>query len=199
LARVTTSGESAEAVPHVLFVCTANLCRSPIAEHLMRSKLSDRKTEWTVSSAGVSARKGGSLPAATTRVLDEAGISVPEWRTTRLSEAVIRRADLILTATADHRRAVVSLSPAAVARTFTILELARLLTLSELVVPPDPSGDVAGTLIEAAAVGRGRPQSRDAHATDIDDPIGRPLAELRRTAERIGQALDEILSAVAAS
>lgn len=180
----------------VLFVCTANLCRSPIAEHLLRSKLEHRKTPWTVRSAGVAARNGLSLPAQTLRVLDESGIAVTGWKTTRLTADLVRGADLVLTADADHRRAVVSLAPAAVAHTFTILEFARLLSLSEVQVAADEPRVLAKSLVEAAAVGRGRPQSRDAHSTDISDPIGRPADELRHTADRIDAALDEILSAV---
>lgn len=180
----------------VLFVCTANLCRSPIAEHLLRSKLQAHEARWAVRSAGVAARNGLSLPAPTVRVLDESGIRVATWQTTRLTVELVRRADLVLTADADHRRFVVSMAPAAVSRTFTILELARLLTLSGLQLATNEPGGLASSMVEAAAVGRGRPQSRDAHSIDISDPINRPAAELRHTADRIGDALDEILSAV---
>lgn len=190
-------GSTSWAAPlHVLFVCRANLCRSPLAEHLLRAKLKAHQTRWTVRSAGIAARDGEPLLPATKMVLGEHGIEVARWQTSRLTPNLVRMADLVLTAEVEQRRGVVSMAPAAVARTFTLLEFARLLSLSGWSITADKSSTLADSLIAAAAAGRDRPQLRDTQATDISDPIRRPISELRETTKQIDRALEEILEAV---
>ncbi|MEE2907623.1 MAG: low molecular weight protein arginine phosphatase [Planctomycetota bacterium] len=86
----------------ILFVCTGNTCRSPMAEAIARSILDD--SEVFVASAGVAAMEGIQTSQETIRALENLGIEF-EGRSTPLSAEMIRKADLVLCMTRGHRDA----------------------------------------------------------------------------------------------
>ncbi len=186
--------------PLVLFVCTANLCRSPLAEHLMRARLGRGGPAWDVASAGAAARGGQELLEATASVLREMGVVPAQtWRTTRLRRDEANRADLVLTAEAAHRRAVVALAPACINRTFTLLEFAALLRLADMEPNAEGSDDGVRALLSAAWTARGQPQRREHRLLDIPDPIDRGIGAMRETSQIILGAIDEITLALSRS
>ena len=105
---------------HILFVCTGNTCRSPMAEGVLKEKT---KTH-TVSSAGLSVLFP--MPAAenAVRVMEERGIDITAHRARALTEETVREADLILTMTAGHRKILTALFPDAAEKTKTLAEYA---------------------------------------------------------------------------
>ncbi len=149
----------------VLIVCTANHCRSPIAEQLLQSAIAQRFAgldEWAVESAGTDIPGPWPLHPSATSVLAERLPMVAEHYSRQLKPAMIQRADLVLTATRKHRGVVVSYVPAAVGRTFTILQFARLcdqvqpITAGEPGEAGRPGGrSQAGPLVFAAGTWRG--------------------------------------------
>ena len=176
----------------VLFVCTANQCRSPLAEFLLRSSLAAANVSWNVSSSGTRAHDGLPMHPHAASVLDERGIDYDGWVSSRLDPAAVAGADLVLTAEVAHRRDVVTMLPAAVRRTFTLLQFALLLDLS----PAGRANPCAGEgrrrgedLIRAAEQARSRPQARDAAHLDIADPVGGALADFQRVAGVIHDAV----------
>jgi len=94
----------------ILFVCTGNVCRSPMAEGLMRHLLSNKK-DITVLSAGTSAPKGAkaSLPAVS--ALSEIGIDLSFFRSQPVTAELLNRCTHIFTMTQDHRRLITLLFP----------------------------------------------------------------------------------------
>jgi protein-tyrosine phosphatase len=162
----------------LLTVCTGNMCRSPLAEHLLRAQLSG----WEVSSAGTQAAAGSPMEELSAHELVLLGGDPSSHRARRLTEPVVAGVDLVLTATRDHRRQVLGVSPRHLHRTFTLLELAAI-DASDL-----PLDDPPAALRELS---RRRAQVATLDL-DLPDPIGQP-AELHRTvAEQIAGAVKQV-------
>jgi len=91
----------------VLFVCTANVCRSVMAEGVFRHMLNTRNIrDVKVSSAGVNALRGSAPSLEAMKVLRERGIEVPERRSQPVTGNLIEETDLIFVMTTQHREAV---------------------------------------------------------------------------------------------
>jgi protein-tyrosine-phosphatase len=88
---------------HLLFVCTGNTCRSPLAEAIARRLIRDRAiAEMTVGSAGISAWPGGPASDGALLVALEHGIDLSDQRARQLTAEIVAHADLILTMGPQH-------------------------------------------------------------------------------------------------
>lgn len=88
---------------HILFVCTGNTCRSPMAEGLLRAALAAKGLDQvTVSSAGTGAWDGAPISEASYLVGLEQGLDLSEHRARLLTRDVVRGADLILAMSGHH-------------------------------------------------------------------------------------------------
>ncbi|QFF97929.1 low molecular weight protein arginine phosphatase [Psychrobacillus glaciei] len=92
---------------NILFVCTGNTCRSPIAEALLRARCLDNVE---VRSAGIYAMNGGNISLNGQLVLNNALIPFAH-ETTALDERLVDWADLILTMTFSHKQTIVQAFP----------------------------------------------------------------------------------------
>ena len=103
----------------LVFVCTGNVCRSPMAEHLLRRRLGPG-SDWDVSSAGTSGGYG--LPASRTAVeaLDEIGLDLSSHRSRPLTREAVDDASLVVVMTADHRDFIRAVSPGAMEKIFLL-------------------------------------------------------------------------------
>ncbi len=82
----------------VLFVCTGNICRSPIAEGILRTLLSARKIRGVeAASAGVMASDGREPEPFAVSISRQNGVDISEHRSAMLTRAMLDEADLVLT------------------------------------------------------------------------------------------------------
>ncbi|TMG80394.1 MAG: low molecular weight phosphotyrosine protein phosphatase, partial [Betaproteobacteria bacterium] len=93
-------------IQHVLFVCTGNICRSPLAASLLERALTERGIEVTVSSAGTGAWDGAPASEGAYLVGLERGLDLSGHRARLLTRELVERADLILTMARHHRARV---------------------------------------------------------------------------------------------
>lgn len=164
----------------ILCVCTGNICRSPAAERLLAARLGP---EVVVSSAGTRALVGQPVSPPMDILIAEAGGDPGGFAARRLTEQQLAPADLVLALTTAHRGDVVELWPAAVRRTFTLKELARLLGSVDVAALPVAG---VGARLRAAlplASAQRRPVGVPG-GDDVADPYGRgPDAYVRSFAE----------------
>ncbi|MGK8209019.1 low molecular weight protein-tyrosine-phosphatase [Burkholderia cenocepacia] len=103
-------------IRNILVVCTGNICRSPIGEGLLRSRLPDIE----IASAGTSALVGESADDFAVAVSAESGIDLSAHRAQQLTAALVLGADVVLTMEARHKRAIVERYPFALGRVFQL-------------------------------------------------------------------------------
>ena len=167
----------------VLFVCTGNICRSPMAEVLFAHLAPDVE----VGSAGTMDWSGQPAHEYAIAAMAERGLDLSTHRSRRLSEYLVDESDLIVAMTRNHGWAVQARSDAKAAATFLPAELSRL---------ADQVGDRNGADAQAW-IGRLH-TLRDTQANarfigraadEIPDPIGESLAYFRVIADRLEREL----------
>jgi protein-tyrosine phosphatase len=152
----------------ILFVCSGNICRSPMAQRILEARLG-ANNRFEVLSAGTLAIAGHAMSDEAALMVTRFGGDPSSHRSTPLSADLIIASDLVLTATRDHRRAVVSTVPRASRYTFTMKQFARLMTS---MAPDDRDAVTAENgLVAAVAAQRGfTPPPERPELDDIDDP-----------------------------
>lgn len=179
-------------VIRVLFVCWANMCRSPMAERMARHSFA-RDPDIRVTSAGTNAMRGAPMMANTIGVLRERGADPDGFRTTPLTAELVANADLILAAGREQRADCVALEPSALPYTFTLKQFGRL--ASTVDIPPPPGLTPAQrlrSLVSFVGTARGQAQPVPWQVDELDDPVGLPMPAFRRCADEIQQILDVI-------
>lgn len=100
----------------IVFICSANICRSPMAEYLLRAALPPR-CGWRVESAGMMAIDGLPASSQAVAVLGELDIDLRAHCSGRVTAALLRRAALLVPVTRAHRDLLLSLHPPVASRT----------------------------------------------------------------------------------
>lgn len=190
----------------ILTVCTGNICRSPLAEVLLRERLEPLGV--TVHSAGTHALVGHAMTEQAQRLAVEAGAAeaAAAGHSARyLREPLLQQADLVLTMAREHSAYAIRMMPSRIRRTFTVRELARLsagVDVETLRAAADAGGEslrgrfgsVVALLAEhrGVAVGAGEDD-------DVIDPYRRSSATYARSAQQLLPALDEVTRLVRSS
>lgn len=151
-----------------------------------------------VSSAGTRTVDGRPVTPQTAAQLALRGLDAHDFRSRSLTDDMVRRADLVLTATRAHRSQVLERVPLALRRTFTLLEFAALApgrpAGAGRAEHPGPSG--LADLVRRAAVARGTAALAD---YDVPDPVGGPDEGFAAVADTIERAVDRIAAALLAA
>jgi protein-tyrosine phosphatase len=109
---------------HILIICTANICRSPVAEALLRDRLRKRELEeWSVSSAGTWALEKRSASENSVKVMSEYGLDITEHEAQMVEGQHMRDADLVLCMESGHAEALRAEFPDQAHKVYLISEM----------------------------------------------------------------------------
>ena len=110
----------------IVVVCTGNICRSPMAEQMLTQKAAKAKLPISVSSAGVMAMTGDPMTPQSAEAMTLRGYTADKHVSQDVTPKMLEEADLVLTATLEHRSELARMLPKASKYSFTIDEFARL-------------------------------------------------------------------------
>ncbi len=99
-------------IKHILVVCVGNICRSPMAEALLKSALGD-DGDFTLESAGLGALVGHSADAFAVELMEEMGEDVSQHRARQIHPDMVKEADLVLVMETKHKRSIDIADPTA--------------------------------------------------------------------------------------
>ncbi len=180
----------------LLFACTANRCRSPMAEYLARRSLAERQIEAKVVSAGRLDSGAHASPGAQA-AMERRGLDLSGHTSARHDPDTLAHADLLLVMERAHLADVYQTQPEALDHSFTLGEFPALLKA----LPNDPAAAVYDMPVQ-----RARHRIALAHelrdplrilidddSTDIADPMGKWNLHYRRTAKQLEGLIDATL------
>lgn len=167
-------------------VCTGNLCRSPMAEGLLRAAAERKGCDIEVSSVGTWAHMGYPAMPESVMVLKNKGIDITGHRSRPVDIVELRAADVVVAMTSVHIKELKNLVPDIDRKLVLMKELVELAIEGEL--PPTAEARVGRLL------GANRPEWR--RALDLDDPIGKPIGAYEKTATEIEMGIEVLVNAL---
>lgn len=121
---------------NILIVCTANVCRSPVAEALLRDRLNKHGLEdWHVGSAGTWATMGQPASYYSVEILSEEGLDIAGHSSRAIDGQIIEESDLVLCMELGHVEALKAEFPQHASRIYALSEM-----IGELYSVHDPIG-----------------------------------------------------------
>jgi protein-tyrosine-phosphatase len=161
------------------------MCRSPMAEALLRKHLAAQGVDAHVHSAGL-LDAGRPATDMAIETLASAGLDLSPHRSRQIEQTMITGADLVLGMAQEHVREVVLLDPDAWPKAFTLKEVVRN---AETTGERDAHESIEEWLARVGADRTPTDLLDTSGDDDIADPIGRPAGQYRRTADEIDELL----------
>jgi protein-tyrosine phosphatase len=174
----------------ILVVCTANICRSPMAERFLRRAAAGRAVDATITSAGL-LRDGEAASTGSVQALTAHGLELGDHRSRRIEAPMIASADLVVTMEVRHVREAAVLAPDRFGAIYTLRELVQRAQH----VGPRRDQPVAEWL---AQLGEGRRAADLMRATDLDitDPYCGPPEGYVATAAMLADLTERLADAL---
>ena len=110
----------------IMFICTGNICRSAMAEGMMKKLAKDNNLDLDICSCGIYAEDG---EYATYNAIEAAkyyDVNIEKHRATNIRRSRIKEMDIILCATESHKQSVLHMYPELKEKVFTMKEYAKL-------------------------------------------------------------------------
>lgn len=148
---------------NVLFVCTGNTCRSPMAEEIA-DDIGDRSSNLKFKSAGTFACEGDDATAESIEVMDEIDLDIERHKANQFNKDLAEWADVILAMEAKHIEEMEAMAPDAEDKMHTLLGFATG-------VDGYPGGE----------------------SYDILDPYREPIEDYRDTRDQIKEAVEKVV------
>jgi protein-tyrosine phosphatase len=175
--------------PEVLVICTANVCRSPMAQALLTDRLAALEPAVTVRSRGMLGDGEPPRPEAIAAMAGY-GLDITSHRSRRVTTDDLERADLTLAVARENLRYAVVTAPAIWPRAFTISELVRR---GQAIGPRLPGESLADWLARAHAGRQRAALLGDSAADDVADPTGGPQRGYAKTAAILSGLADQLV------
>jgi protein-tyrosine phosphatase len=183
---VATRPKAAPA-PRILFICTANICRSPMAAALLSRRLGELGVAADILTAGL-LEPDRPVSAGAMRVLAARRLDVSGHRSRRLDADLVRSATLVVGMERRHVRDAVVLAPEAWPRTFTLRELLR----RAAAIGPR-TAEPFDRWLARVHLGRSSQDSFGPSDDDVEDPYGRSDDAFRLTAAELDDLLADFV------
>jgi protein-tyrosine phosphatase len=187
----------AGALFRILVVSSANVCRSPAIEMMLRTGLRG-VTDIAIASAGTQALTGSPVEQGMAALLHDDGLLIDGFQSRRLTAGLLERADLVVCAARSHRADAVALFPGAARTSFTLREIERLAAAiaRENMPAADsvPPSDRIRTAMPLLRLERGLTSGSPSDDDDIEDPTGRSRLSHRRALQRMIPGVEALLS-----
>ena len=178
---------------HFLFVCTANICRSPMAAALFADQIGHLPEPVEVTSAGIRATGGlanRGVPDEVQEVMAPFRIDLGAHRSRALTQPMLEQADLIIGMGRRHIQEAVLIDPPSWPKSFMLKELVRRGGL----LGPRPPDQGLRSWIDAAHGDRTRRELvRRSSADEVEDPYGRSLGDYRATAAELAELTSQLV------
>jgi len=186
----STMSDSAEATPEpplrVLFVCTGNICRSPMAAAITKMRTAERGINAQVASCGLM-KSGRATTEHGIAVMADWGVDMSNKVSRQIDSGLVRGSDLILAMATHHARRVVGEDPSGRHKVFLLRELVGMaITIGPRLVD---AGQTEREWLRQADKIRRVNYKDDQPELEIEDPIGQP----RPAYEAMQQELDQLL------
>lgn len=187
----------------VLAVCLGNICRSPLAEQLLRARLRESGVRnFECLSAGLRAAVGVPMEPWPAQLSQERGGNPSGARGRQIGTEIVAASDLLLTMTLTQRNELLTRHPTAAQRTFTLAEFAQLIEALPLAAAPAstawPSAKPQGLASPLSQVVQAATRARHLVALssedDVRDPISQPEWVHREVAAQIDELTKQIVS-----
>lgn len=175
----------------VLFICTGNICRSPMGELLLPQFMPDLESD----SAGTRGLVAHEIAPNSKRLLDQHGIDSSSFRAKRVTPQIAQGSDLILCFEHEQRKEIAVIAPTAVRKTFLINDFANMCVYCK--EQGYMGGNIRQEKLESVIDNASMIRPMIPDTNNVEDPIGKDFAVYQAAYNEICKALQTIASATA--